>query len=172
MIRELPGAKPTVPSSAFVSEMAYVVGNVLLGDEASVWPFACLRGDHQPIVVGEQSNIQDGSVLHAATIGDRVTVGHNVVIDRATIGDDSLVGIGSTVLPGAHVERNCLIAANTTIREEATIPEGHLVFGSSGETAPLTSEHHELIQQSWKEYVEFQTRFKDAGTLQGTPGDE
>lgn len=172
MIRESPDAKPTVPSSAFVSEMAYVVGDVLLGDEVSVWPFACLRGDHQQIVVGEKSNVQDGSVLHAATVGDRVTVGHNVVVDRATIGDDSLVGIGSTVLPGAKVESNCLVAADTTVREGVTVPEGHLVFGSSGESVPLTGEHEEQIQQSWKDYLEFQARFEDAGNLQGAPGGE
>ena len=93
MEREVMGESPSVADSAFVSELAYLVGDVGVGPDASLWPFVCLRGDGRSTTVGEETNVQEFSMLHGADVGDRVTVGHNVVIDYADIGDDVLVGM-------------------------------------------------------------------------------
>ena len=133
------GVCPTVPQSGnyWVAENATVLGNVILEENASVWFNAVLRGDNDPITIGENSNIQDGSVLHTdigcpLNIGKDVTVGHMVMLHGCTIGDNSLIGMGATVLNGAKIGKNCLIGAGALIPEGKEIPEGSLVMGMPG----------------------------------------
>jgi carbonic anhydrase/acetyltransferase-like protein (isoleucine patch superfamily) len=136
---ELDGIGPTFPPDGeyWVAPGATLIGRVVLERNASVWFGAVLRGDNEPIVVGENSNVQDNSVLHAdmgqpLTIGADVTVGHKVMLHGCTIGDGSLIGIGSIILNGARIGRQCVIGANSLIAEGKEIPDRSLVMGSPG----------------------------------------
>lgn len=139
MLLELAGVAPTVPDAGryWVAPDAVVLGNVQLGDEASVWFGAVLRGDNELIAVGEGSNIQDLSIIHTdlgfpATIGADCTIGHRAILHGCTVGDNSLIGMGAIVLNGAVIGRNCLIGAGTLIPERKLIPNNSLVVGVPG----------------------------------------
>src|ERR1700760_320070 len=135
----LGNAHPEFPESGeyWIAPNATVIGRVTLKRNASVWFGAVLRGDNEPIVVGEESNVQDGCVLHTdagtpLTIGKAVTVGHLAMLHGCTIGDNSLIGIGAVVLNGARIGKNCLIGAKALIPEGKEIPDGSLVVGAPG----------------------------------------
>jgi carbonic anhydrase/acetyltransferase-like protein (isoleucine patch superfamily) len=166
MEREVLGESPSVADTAFVSEMAYLVGEVDVGRDASLWPFVCLRGDIRDTVVGEETNVQEFSMLHGAHVGDRVTVGHNAVIDCADIGDDVLVGMSSTVQYGATVESNSLVAAGSLVTEDTVVPEGHLAYGVPAETRELTPEQAAVIEETADHYREYRQVYKAAGGLE------
>ncbi|MDZ7689496.1 MAG: gamma carbonic anhydrase family protein [Halobacteriales archaeon] len=163
MIRSLEGKEPNVPDSAFVSEMAYVVGDVTLGEKSSLWPFVCIRGDIGPTTVGEGSNVQDHSMLHEAEIGDDVTVGHNVTVDQSKVEDNCLVGIGSSVLQGAVVGEGSIVAAGAVVRERQEIPPGSLAYGVPAETRELNEAQEAQIPLYAQSYVENRERWKKAG---------
>src|ERR1700742_1003041 len=123
-VYNLGDTSPTLPAEGeyWIAPNATVLGNVILKQNASIWFNAVLRGDNDPIVVGENSNVQDGSVLHTdlgapLTIGKDVTIGHMVMLHGCTIGDNTLIGIGSIILNHAKIGRNCLIGANSLITE-------------------------------------------------------
>ena len=129
----------------WIAPNAAVMGRVILKKNASVWFGATIRGDNDPIIIGENSNVQDGSVLHTdsgspLTIGANVTVGHMVMLHGCTIGDNSLVGIGSIILNGAKIGKNCLIGANVLITEGKEIPDNSLVMGAPGKVVREVSE--------------------------------
>ena len=130
---------PVTPSDSeyWIAPSASVLGNVILKKNASVWFGAVVRGDNEPITIGESSNVQDNSVLHTdvgkpLTIGDNVTVGHKVMLHGCTIGDGSLIGIGAIILNGAKIGRCCLIGAGSLITEGKDIPDYSMVVGSPG----------------------------------------
>ena len=159
---------PSLPPEGeyWIAPNAAVLGNVILKKNASIWFGCTLRGDNDPIVVGENSNVQDGSVLHTdhgspLTIGMNVTVGHMVMLHGCTIGDGSLVGIGSIILNGARIGKNCLIGANSLITEGKEIPDGSMVMGSPGKVVrqldegaanmlALSAAHY---VENWKHYA-------------------
>ena len=163
MIRSLGDSIPVVPDSAFVSETAYVVGDVTLGEKSSVWPFVCVRGDIGPTTVGDRSNVQDHSMLHEAEIGNGVTVGHNVTVDQATVEDDCLVGIGASVLRDATVREGSVVAAGAVVREGQEVPSGSLAYGVPAETRELDDAVREQIPVYAQSYVENRERWKKAG---------
>ena len=138
MIYALEDRKPEFRSqSYFIADNAIVIGSVVLENNASIWFNAVVRGDNDLITIGENSNIQDGSVLHTdqgvkLTVGRDVTVGHMVMLHGCTIGDNTLIGIKAVILNGAKIGRNCIIGANTLIPERKEIPDGSLVMGSPG----------------------------------------
>ncbi len=137
MIYQLGAYRPQLAADCYVDESARVIGRVLLGQGASVWCHAVLRGDNEPILVGEESNIQDGVVLHTdpgkpLTIGRHVSVGHMAMLHGCTIGDGSLIGIKAVILNDAVIGKNCLIGANSLVTEGKVIPDGSLVMGSPG----------------------------------------
>ncbi len=150
----------------FVAESADVIGNVILEHNASVWFNAVVRGDNAPITIGENSNIQDCSVLHSdegipLTIGKNVTVGHKVMLHGCTIGDNTLIGINSVILNNAKIGKNCLIGANTLIPEGKEIPDGSLVMGSPGKVIrQLTEEQKAMLLKSAEIYVKNFQRYK------------
>jgi len=150
----------------WIAPTAAVMGNVILKKNASVWFGATLRGDNDPIVIGENSNIQDGSVLHTdagspLTIGRDVTVGHMVMLHGCTIGDNSLVGIGSIILNGAKIGKNCLIGANCLITEGKEIPDNSLVMGAPGKVIREVSEGQaRVLTASARHYVENWKRYR------------
>lgn len=161
-IYALDEVKPTLPESGnyWVADSATVLGNVILRENASVWYGAVLRGDNDPIEVGENTNIQDGSILHTdvgcpLTIGRDVTVGHRVMLHGCTIGEETLIGIGSTILNRARIGKNCIIGAHSLIPEGKEIPDGSLVMGSPGKVVrTLTPEQVQMIRLSAHHYVE------------------
>ena len=121
----------------WVADNAVVIGDVVLREGASVWFGAVLRGDNEPIVIGEHSNVQDGAVLHTdmgapLTLGRDVTIGHQAMLHGCTIGDGTLIGMGATVLNGARIGKGCLIGACALITEGKEIPDGSLVMGAPG----------------------------------------
>lgn len=150
----------------FVADNATVIGKVRLANNVSIWFNAVLRGDNDWISVGENSNIQDGSVLHTdagipLTIGDNVTVGHKVMLHGCNIGDNSLIGINSVILNGARIGRNCLIGANSLITENKEIPDGSLVMGSPAKVVKtLSPEQQAGLALSAETYVRNFKRYK------------
>lgn len=118
----------------WIAPDAHVIGRVRLGLDVSVWFGAVIRGDNDPIVVGDRTNIQDGAVLHAdpgfpLTIGDGVTIGHRAIVHGCTIGSDTLIGMGATILNGARIGRGCIVGANALVREGTEFPDGSLIVG-------------------------------------------
>ncbi len=151
----------------WIAPTAVVVGNVTLGRDVSIWWNAVIRADSDPIVIGDNTNIQDGSVLHAdpgypLTVGKDVTVGHMVMLHGCTIGAGSLVGIGSIVLNGARIGENCVIGANTLITENKEFPPYSLIVGSPGVVKrTLTPEQVASFAKAAAHYVENGKRFKE-----------
>lgn len=150
---------PQLGDRVWIAPNATVIGDVRLAANVSIWWNAVLRGDNDPIVVGENSNIQDGSILHTddgvpLTIGRNVTVGHMVMLHGCTIGDGTLIGMGGIVLNNASIGKNCLIGAGALIPEGKVIPDNSLVVGSPGRIVhELTEKHIERIAHSAEHYV-------------------
>ncbi|HSG87603.1 MAG TPA: gamma carbonic anhydrase family protein [Pseudomonadales bacterium] len=150
----------------WIAETAVVIGDVLLKANASIWWNAVLRGDNDRITVGENSNVQDGSVLHTdagspLVIGKDVTVGHMVMLHGCTIGDNSLIGIGAVVLNGAKIGRNCIIGAKALIPEGKEIPDNSLVMGAPGKVVrELTDAHVKMIEHGAAHYVDNFRRYE------------
>jgi len=152
--------QPRVPPSAFVAESARVIGRVEVGERSSVWYGAVLRGDNDLIRVGEESNVQDGCMLHVdvgvpLTIGDGVTIGHQVVLHGCTIGDHTLVGIQSVILNHARIGRNCIVGAGALVTEGKQFPDGVLIVGAPARVLrPLTPEQIASLPAMAAQYVE------------------
>ncbi|MBV9342133.1 MAG: gamma carbonic anhydrase family protein [Acidobacteria bacterium] len=138
MIRAYKGVSPAIASSCYVDESAQIIGDVVLGERASVWMNAVLRGDVHSIRIGSCSNIQDCSVLHGmkaqygVAVGEYVTVGHSVTLHGCTVEDHCLIGMGAIVLNGARIGAGSIIAAGTLIPEKTTVEPGSLWMGSPG----------------------------------------
>ena len=161
--------RPEFPASGnyWVAPDAQVMGSIILHENASVWFAAVLRGDNEPIVIGENSNVQDGAVMHTdpgcpLTLGRNVTVGHQAMLHGCTIGDNSLVGIGATILNGAKIGRNCLIGAHALVGEGKEIPDNSMVLGMPGKVVrELGEENEKMMLASANIYVENWKRFKE-----------
>ena len=166
-------AEPKLAGGAWVAPGAQVVGNVAMGEGASVWFNAVVRGDNEPITIGARSNIQDGSVLHSdpgspLTIGAGVTVGHKVTLHGCVIGDNTLVGIGSIILNRAVIGQNSIVGAGSLVPEGKTFPDGVLILGSPARVVrELTPEQVAGLRRSADHYVANAQRF--ASDLK-TPG--
>ena len=168
MIYGLGEKKITTDGENFwIAPNAAVIGSVILKKNANIWFNTTLRGDNDPIIVGENSNIQDGSVCHTddgmpLTIGNNVTVGHKVILHSCTIGDNSLIGMGSTILNNAKIGNNCLVGANTLITEGKVFPDNSMIVGSPGKfKRELTEQEIQIINLSALHYVENMKRFKN-----------
>lgn len=157
----LSGTAPRLPAdgSAWVAPSADLIGDVVLGEGASVWFGAVVRADNTTITIGRNSNIQDGAMLHSdpgvpLTIGERVTVGHHAILHGCTIGDNVLIGMGATVMNHAIVPENCLIAANALISEGKTYPPGSLIMGTPAVAKrPLTDEEIATLRGGAENYA-------------------
>ena len=152
--------KPHVAPSAFIAYDATLVGDITVGENASIWYGCVLRADINPIRIGENTNIQDGCVCHVDTgehslvIGDNVTVGHNVVLHGCKISDNCLIGMGATVLTGARIGKNCIVGANALVTEGVVIPDNSLVLGMPGKVVKnLSEEQRNAIVESAGHYV-------------------
>lgn len=160
--------QPVIADSAWVAPNATVIGDVRLAAHASIWWNATLRGDNDPIHIGENSNIQDGSVLHTDEgipmhIGNNVTVGHLVMLHGCTVGDCSLIGIGSVILNRAVIGKNSIVGANTLIPEGKVFPDGVLIVGSPGKVVrELSAEEIAKLQKSAAHYVDNAHRYQES----------
>jgi len=169
----LPDATPSVHPSAFIAPGAVVLGAVEIGSESSVWYSSVLRGDINRIVLGHQTNVQDGCVLHvsddfACVLGDRVTVGHRAVVHACTVGDEVLVGMGAIILDGAQIGPRSIIAAGALVTKGAVIPEGSLVVGAPAKVVrSLTPEEMAANVKLALKYVELSRRYLDLGLQRG-----
>jgi carbonic anhydrase/acetyltransferase-like protein (isoleucine patch superfamily) len=158
--------KPQVAESAWVAEDAQVIGGVSLAADSSIWFGVVVRGDSGAISVGEGSNIQDNSVLHAdegvpLTLGKHVTVGHQVMLHGCTIGDESLIGIGAIILNNAKIGRNCLVGAGALVTEGKEFPDGSMIIGSPAKAVrQLSPEQIEGLRRSAQHYIANARRFR------------
>lgn len=162
MIEEFYGKAPTFKGEKYVHYSACVIGDISCKKHVSIWPNAVLRGDENQILIGECSNIQDGSVLHIdfdkrLVIGDYVTIGHNVNLHACQIGDYSLIGIGSIVLDGAVIGENCLIAAGSVVPPNKVIPDNSLFL--KGEIRPRDPEQREAHKLHAEHYWELAKKY-------------
>jgi len=166
MIYDLEKNVPEINADSWIAPNAIIIGKVKLEKNSSIWFNAVLRGDIEKIVIGENSNIQDGSVLHTdpgcpLTVGKGVTVGHMVMLHGCEISDDTLIGIGSTILNKAKIGKNCIIGANTLVTENKTIPDNSLVLGSPGKVIrKVTDDEIKVIRENAKHYVKNSKRYK------------
>ncbi len=166
-IYALDGISPDLPEEGayWIAPGACVIGNVKLARMASVWFGAVLRGDNELILVGENSNVQDGCVLHTdpglpLTIGANCTIGHKAILHGCTIGDNTLIGMGATILNRAVIGANCLIGANALITEGKVIPDNSLVMGAPGKVVgELNAEAMSKLPKSAESYVRNWQRF-------------
>lgn len=162
----LDGVEPQIAESAWVADSAQVMGEVQLCADASVWFGTVVRGDTSSITIGEGSNVQDASVLHAdlgmpLVIGRHVTVGHQVMLHGCTIGDESLIGIGAIVLNGAKIGKNCLVGAGALVTEGKEFPDGSMIIGSPAKVVKqLTPEQIQGLRQSAQHYIDNARRFR------------
>lgn len=152
-------------AQSWVAPNATLVGKVKLESGASVWFNAVLRGDNELIHIGENSNVQDGTVMHTdmgfpLNIGKGVTIGHNAMLHGCTVGDYSLIGINAVILNGAKIGKNCIIGANSLIGEGKEIPDGSLVMGSPGKVVrELTGVQKKMLEASAAHYVHNAQRY-------------
>ena len=165
-IYELDGKSPQLGAGAWVADSAQVIGTVELGENASVWFGVVIRGDTEQIRIGRNSNIQDGSVLHAdfgvpLLIGDNVSVGHQVMLHGCSVGDGSLIGIQAVVLNNAKIGRNCIVGAGSVVTEGKQFPDNSLIFGSPAKLVrTLDQAGLDMMAHIAQHYVENASRYR------------
>lgn len=165
MIKGFEGKKPTIDSSAFIAESADIIGNVIIEKNANIWYHAVLRGDENSIIVGENSNIQDGTIIHCkedepTIVGKNVTVGHAAIIHGCKIGDYSLIGMGSIILDNAEIGELTMVGAGSLVTGKK-FPSGVLLLGSPAKVVrELTDAEKESLRKSALHYVEMGKKHK------------
>ena len=170
-IRSYQNIEPRIGKNVYVDDAAVVIGDVTIGEDASLWPMSVARGDVHRIVIGARTNIQDGSVLHVTSdneftpggfslhVGDDVTVGHGVVLHACTIENMVLVGMGSTVLDGAVVRSRVMIGAGSLVSPGKELESGYLYLGSPAKKIrPLKEKELAYLEFSAKHYVELKNK--------------
>ena len=168
MIRSFRGVVPQIAASAYIDRSAQVIGNVVVGERSSVWPNVTIRGDTNAIRIGEETSIQDNSVLHcdpgpfALNIGNRVTVGHQAMLHGCTVEDECLIGIGAIVLNGAKIGKGSVIAAGAVVAEAAEVPEYSMVMGVPGKVKrQITEDERERFRLNAQHYVEAARAYRE-----------
>jgi len=160
-------AKPNIHPTAFVAPGADLIGDVTLGEEASVWYQTVLRGDINRIVIGARSNVQDGAVVHLADdfgtyVGELVTVGHKAILHACTIADEVLVGMGAIILDGTEIGARCIIGAGALVTSGKKIPPGSLVLGSPAKVVKTLSLEEQAGIKVWAEkYVAVAREYRE-----------
>ena len=167
MIYQLGDRKPVIEGAHFIADSASLIGSVVLKNNASIWFNAVIRADNDVITIGENSNVQDGAVLHTdpgfkLTLGQGVTVGHNAMVHGCDVGDFTLIGINAVVLNGAKIGKHCLIGANAFIPENMEIPDGSLVVGSPAVVKrQLNDMQKRMLEAGAYHYVQNSQRYND-----------
>lgn len=173
MIRSFNGKSPKIARSAFVSEGAYIIGDVEIGDNSSVWPGAVIRGDLGKITIGKYTAIEDNCVIHSGSpsapersviIGDEVHIGHGAVLNNHKIGNNVLIGMNATILPDAEIGNFCIIGAGCLVPEGMKIPDNSFVVGVPGEIKGQVSERQSFwIREAPKVYHRLAERYEFEG---------
>ena len=170
-IRGYRGKRPQIAASAYIDPAAVIIGDVVIGEDSSVWPCAVIRGDVHYIRIGARTNIQDGSICHVMRdeypliLGDEVTIGHSCTLHGCAIESRCLVGMGAILLNGVTVGSGSIVAAGTLLVERTAIPPGSLVMGSPGKVKrPLTAIDKATIEAYARRYVEYKNIFREEPT--------
>jgi len=173
MIRSFNGKTPRIADSAFVSEAAYIIGDVEIGENSSVWPGAVIRGDFAEIRIGRNVAIEDNCVIHAGspsaltvglTIGDNVHIGHNATINCRRIGNNVLIGMSATILHDAEISDFCIIGAGCLVSQGMQIPDKSFVVGVPAKIkGEVTPEQLFWVEQAPKNYIELVKQYKREG---------
>ena len=169
MIRPYRGIRPRLGERVYIDPSAQLIGDVELGDDASLWPMAVVRGDVNRIRIGARSNVQDGSVLHTdpgikLTPGDDVTIGHGVILHACRIGNRCLIGMGARVLDNAVVEDDVFIAAGSLVSPGKRLVSGFLYRGSPAQQArPLSEQEIAQLKYSAEHYVRVKNHYLESG---------
>ena len=166
-IRAFKGISPNIHESAYIDEDCSVIGDVTIGEDSSIWPMTAIRGDVHKITIGKRTNIQDGSILHVTadnefnpggaplTIGNDVTVGHGAILHACTVGNLCLIGMGATVLDGAVIEDEVMVAAGSLVSPGKVLESGYLWLGSPVRRArELTEKERNYLRFSSRHYVQ------------------
>jgi gamma-carbonic anhydrase len=168
MLRTFQGVRPTVPRSCFVEETAVVIGDVVMGEQCSVWFHAVIRGDVHFIRIGDRTNVQDLCMLHVThdthplIVGSDVTIGHHVVLHGCTIKDRVLIGMGAIIMDGAVVGEDSVVGAGALVTERTIVPPKSLVLGSPAKVRrPVTAEELGWIRESSANYVKYAGQYRD-----------
>lgn len=157
---------PSIHPTSFVHPLAYVAGDVILGPRVSVWPFASLRGDTDAITIGDDTNVQDGCVIHCDAgvpchIGKRVGIGHRAIVHGAVVEDDVLIAMGAVLLNGVRVGSGSIIGAGSVVREGFVVPPNSLVLGVPGRIVrETTMEERSRIAKTVESYLALQDRYR------------
>ena len=170
MIRSLDGIAPRVHPTAFVSEFAYVIGDVEIGEGSSIWPGALVQSDGGTIIIGKYTSVQDNSMIHGdagVVIGDRVVIGHLVVCDAKRVADRVLIGSGAKVYGGVEIGEDSLVASGAIVSENMIIPPLSLVVGVPGRIKGTVAERHtKTIKSLCDSYIHKTERYKRQGNLE------
>lgn len=171
-IRAFQNTRPELGKEVYIDPLATVIGNVTLGDQVSVWPYACIRGDVNKIEIGANTNIQDAAILHvthdgpytpggfALKIGENVTIGHRATLHGCEIESNCLIGMNSIVLDGAHIESFVLLGAGSLVPPKKRLKSGYLYVGSPvKEVRPLTEDEKQSLEYSAQHYVRVKNRY-------------
>jgi carbonic anhydrase/acetyltransferase-like protein (isoleucine patch superfamily) len=169
MVRVFKNHAPRIAPSAYIDESAQIIGDVVLGEDSSVWMNAVVRGDVNHIRIGSRTNIQDGTIVHVmrdpshpTLVGDDVTVGHGAILHGCTVGHRCLIGMGAILLNGSSVGEDCIVAAGTLLPEGMAVPARSLVMGSPGKVRrPLTDDEIAFILQSAQNYVAYRSDYSE-----------
>ncbi len=168
MIRTFQGIKPTIPASTFIEETAVVIGDVVVGEDSSVWFHAVVRGDVNYVRIGSRTNVQDLSLLHVThdthplVIGDEVTVGHHVVLHGCTIKDRVLVGMGAIIMDGAVIGEDSVVGAGALVTERTVVPPKSLILGSPAKVKrPVSKSELAWIRESAENYLRYARQYMD-----------
>jgi carbonic anhydrase/acetyltransferase-like protein (isoleucine patch superfamily) len=165
-LRTFAGKRPTIGRGVFLAETSAVIGDVVIGDESSIWYGAVVRGDVMPIRIGARTSVQDGTVVHVTsekfgtTIGNDCTIGHNAIIHACTVEEFCLIGMGAILLDGVRVGRGSLVGAGALVTPGTDIPDGSLVIGSPARVKrPVNAKEREQIEYGAAHYVELSRRY-------------
>ena len=170
MLYELDDKRLKLPENYFIAKSAAVIGNVALGNDVSIWFNVVIRGDTELIVIGDESNIQDGTIIHTdpgypMILGKGVTIGHKAMLHGCTIGNYSLIGINAVVLNGSKIGSHCIVGANSLVKENMEIPDGSLAVGSPAKIIRRVSpEQKNALELQAQHYVRNGRRFKEGLT--------
>ena len=164
---QLKDKKPSIHPSSYVAKEATLIGDVIVGEDASVWAGVVIRGDNEPITIGKGSNVQEGTVMHTdigcpLTLAEDVTVGHQAMLHGCVIGEGSLIGIQAVVLNRAVIGKNCLVGAGSVVTEGKVFPDNSLILGSPAKVVKeLTPEAIAALKTSAQNYVAKKNLFKE-----------
>lgn len=166
-MQQVRGLTPEIADEVFVAEGAKIIGDVRIGIKSSIWFNTTLRGDVMPIIIGAESNIQDGSTLHgtfgkyACVVGNRVTIGHNVILHGCKIGNGSLIGMGSIIMDGAEIGDGCIVGAGSLVTEGKKFPPRSLIMGRPAVfKRTLNEDELKSLEQSADNYLLYKTWYK------------